>query len=59
MAEKVLQANLGVAKPAWLPQDYYDENVLGVHEAAAAASARCNSDFAYVFEPPRASAADP
>ena len=28
MAEKVLQAELGLMKPAWLDEAWYDENVV-------------------------------
>jgi hypothetical protein len=28
MAEKILQAELGIAKPSWLDDDWYTQNVL-------------------------------
>ena len=53
MAEKVLQAELGVPKPKWLEQAWYDDNVMGIKEGLAEgggpASGR-NSDFAYAFD---------
>ena len=30
MAEKILQAELGIPKPAWLDDDWYEKNVVAL-----------------------------
>jgi len=54
MAEKVLQAELGVPKPTWLEQAWYDDNVMDIKEEAEGAdgitASRRNSDFKYAFD---------
>ena len=57
MAEKVLQAELKVAKPSWLAQSWYDSNILQIQEdeqAPPPSNATINSDFHYLFGLPRA-----